>query len=88
MKNKFLLAAIIGAMTLSLYGADAKKACKNACIGCKKCEKTCPNGAITVINNCAVIDYSKCTGCKACASACPTGCLKEVFFPDLEEGIL
>ena len=32
-------------------GADAKKACKNACIGCKKCEKTCPNGAITVIDN-------------------------------------
>lgn len=26
MKNKFLLAAIIGAMTLSLYGADAKNA--------------------------------------------------------------
>ena len=39
-------------------GADARKACKNACIGCKKCEKTCVNGAITVENNLARIDYS------------------------------
>ena len=67
-------------------GADARKACKNACIGCKKCEKLCPGGAITVVNNCAEIDYSKCTGCGACISACPTGCLKGASFPDLPEG--
>ena len=30
MKNKFLLAAIIGALTISVYGADAKKADANA----------------------------------------------------------
>ena len=66
-------------------GADARKACKNACIGCKKCEKACAFGAITVVNNCAVIDYSKCTGCGACAEGCPTGCLKKVSFPDLPE---
>ena len=61
-------------------GADARKACKNACIGCKKCEKTCKNGAITVENNLARIDYSKCNACGACADACPTGCLKKVDF--------
>lgn len=61
-------------------GADARKVCKNACIGCKKCEKTCENGAITVENNLARIDYSKCNGCAACAEACPTGCLKKVNF--------
>lgn len=66
-------------------GADARKACKNACIGCKKCEKTCSFGAITVQNNCAVIDYEKCTGCQKCVSECPTGCLKGVLFPDLEQ---
>ena len=59
-------------------GADARKACKNACIGCKKCEKTCKNGAIKVTNNLAVIDYEKCTGCGACAAGCPTGCLKNI----------
>ena len=66
-------------------GADARRACSNACIACKKCEKACPSGAITVINNLAVVDYSKCTGCGLCASQCPTGCLKNVCFPNLPE---
>lgn len=66
-------------------GADARKACSNACIGCMKCAKTCTHGAITVANNLAKIDYDKCTGCGECAASCPTGCLKQVFFPDLSE---
>ena len=68
-------------------GADARKACKNACIACKKCEKTCPQGAIAVKDNLAVIDYSKCTNCGTCLKGCPTGCLKAVFFPDLPQGV-
>ena len=67
-------------------GADARKACKNACIGCKKCEKLCPHQAITVQDNCAVIDYSLCTGCGLCAQGCPTGCLQKAHFPDLPRG--
>ena len=66
-------------------GADARKACKNACIACKKCEKTCPNGAVTVTDNLAVVDYTKCTVCGECVKACPTGCLKKTCFPDLPE---
>ncbi len=61
-------------------GAQAKKACKNACIACKKCEKACVHGAIKVVDNCAVIDYEKCTGCLECVSVCPTGCLRSVSF--------
>lgn len=68
-------------------GADARKVCSNACIACKKCEKSCPHGAIKVTDNLATIDYTVCTGCKECVSACPTGCLKAVFFPNLPENV-
>lgn len=66
-------------------GADARKSCKNACIGCKKCEKTCAREAITVKNNLAVIDYTKCTNCGDCVKECPTGCLKTMFFPNIPD---
>ena len=66
-------------------GAVARKKCKNACIGCKKCEKVCPNGAVSVQNDLATVDYAKCTGCGLCAKACPTGALKQVVFPDAKD---
>lgn len=68
-------------------GADARKACQNACIACRKCEKSCPVGAIKVTDNCAVIDYSICTFCGQCAEVCPTHCIKNVYFPDLGETV-
>ena len=68
-------------------GAQARTACKNACIACKKCEKACPHGAVTVQNNLAGIDYDKCTGCGACAEACPTGAIHKVVLADIPEGV-
>lgn len=56
-------------------GAVTRKACTQGCIGCKKCEKECPASAIKVVDNCAVIDYSKCTNCGHCAEICTTGCI-------------
>ncbi len=61
-------------------GAETRKDCGHGCIGCKKCEKNCEAGAITVVNNCAVIDYSKCTACGKCAEVCTTGCIVSVDF--------
>ena len=60
-------------------GAVTRKLCFNGCIGCKKCERVCPEKAIKVIDNIAVIDYTKCPDCKdfgICAKNCTTGCIK------------
>ncbi len=56
-------------------GAAARKACTNACIGCRKCETSCESGAIKVVNNVAKIDYAKCTSCGKCREVCPTKCI-------------
>lgn len=52
-------------------GKATKLICKNGCIGCKMCEKKCPNGAITVTDFHASIDYEKCTNCGICKDTCP-----------------
>lgn len=61
-------------------GGDAKKNCSAACIGCKKCEKVCEYGAISVENNVAHIDDEKCTGCGKCEEVCPTHAIHKMMF--------
>ena len=62
-------------------GATARKACAVACIGCRKCEKVCPFGAITVQNNLSYIDFNKCRLCRKCVDECPTNAIWAVNFP-------
>ena len=52
-------------------GKQVMESCDIGCIGCRKCEKACASGAVSVENNLAYIDSEKCTGCGACAQACP-----------------
>lgn len=58
-------------------GKIVRSVCKNGCIGCKLCEKKCPEGAVKVVNNLAVIDYDKCTSCGVCADTCPSKVIRK-----------
>lgn len=58
-------------------GVEVTKSCGVGCIGCKMCEKVCENGAITVEDNLAKIDYSKCTSCGLCSEKCPRKIIKK-----------
>lgn len=62
-------------------GAVSMKACKVSCIGCGKCEKECPFGAIKVEGNCSYIDFNKCRLCRKCVTVCPTKAIRDVNFP-------
>jgi len=59
-------------------GAVVRKKCSVGCIACTKCVKECPDGAITMVENLAVIDYLKCSGCGKCVDVCMTKCIVKV----------
>jgi Na+-translocating ferredoxin:NAD+ oxidoreductase RNF subunit RnfB len=52
-------------------GRVARKICAVGCIGCRKCLKPCPEGAITCEATLAVIDPAACSACGACIETCP-----------------
>jgi RnfABCDGE-type electron transport complex B subunit len=54
---------------------DRRGYCGMCCIACKKCERTCPTGAIVVEGGLAVLDPAKCISCYSCVDVCPTDCI-------------
>jgi len=57
-------------------GKFVRSVCENGCIGCKICEKKCPNEAVKVVKNLAVIDYERCVSCGTCVDVCPVKVIK------------
>jgi electron transfer flavoprotein alpha subunit/NAD-dependent dihydropyrimidine dehydrogenase PreA subunit len=47
---------------------------KDKCTGCGACMEMCPLGALTLVDDLAVVD-DKCTACGACLDVCPVGAL-------------
>ncbi len=52
-------------------GPVVRQNCEIGCIGCTLCQRTCKHDAIHVVDNLAVIDYSKCVNCGECVDVCP-----------------
>ena len=66
-------------------GKAAMAVCKTSCIACRMCQRTCKHDAIHVVDNVAVIDYTKCIGCGECAAKCPKKCIIDVKAQPKEE---
>ncbi|MEB0951287.1 formate-dependent uric acid utilization protein AegA [Citrobacter sedlakii] len=45
------------------------------------CVRSCPNGAISHINDSVQVNAQKCIGCKSCVVACPFGAMQIVLTP-------
>ena len=48
-----------------------RESCRAGCFGCAGCQKICKQGAITVVDNIAHVNYEKCTQCLECVHKCP-----------------
>ena len=66
-------------------GPAVTKVCASSCIACGMCERTCKFDAIHVVDNVAVIDYSKCKNCTMCAKACPRNAIEPIPTPEEKE---
>jgi coenzyme F420-reducing hydrogenase delta subunit/Pyruvate/2-oxoacid:ferredoxin oxidoreductase delta subunit len=62
-----------------------------ACIGCLKCVRVCPYGAISIVDGSPVVtvDPLLCAGCGACPSACLNWAVEQTGYstPELEAAI-
>jgi Na+-translocating ferredoxin:NAD+ oxidoreductase RNF subunit RnfB len=69
-KRKFEYAGIIDCVAATHIGGGLLE-CSYGCLGLGSCVSSCTFGAISVVDDVAVVDYDKCTGCKMCVSSCP-----------------
>ena len=48
---------------------------KNKCNGCGECVNQCPNGAMSIKDDKAVINLIKCQNCRICENICPVNAI-------------
>lgn len=53
----------------ALYGGPLR--CKQGCVGLGNCVKSCPAGAIRMLEAVAIVSPELCNGCGRCISSCP-----------------
>ncbi len=75
-------AKVYVACSTECRGKDVISKCQAGCIACGKCERNCPTGAIHLVNNVPIIDYSKCASCGKCLEGCPRHCIKYIHPED------
>lgn len=61
-------------------GAVVRGKCSAGCIGCGLCVRNCEQGAISLVDNLAVIDHDKCINCGKCREKCPVHAIKFADF--------
>ena len=54
------------------------------CVGCGRCEETCPTSFLTLQSGKAVVTGERCIACGQCEAVCPTGAVK---VSELEESV-
>jgi heterodisulfide reductase subunit A len=52
------------------------------CVGCRRCERNCPFGAIKVVDGVAKVDEASCKGCGICVASCPAHALDLRYYRD------
>lgn len=57
---------------------------EDTCIGCGTCEDRCQVGAVSVVDDVAVVDRSRCIGCGLCVTGCPDEAIHLHRRPDAE----
>ena len=72
-------ADVIVACNSTDKGGVVRKYCKVGCIGCKKCEKSSPEGGFAVEDFLARIDYSQGGERNSALTACPTKCIVATY---------